>query len=250
MQTGAMQAPAAALLNDQAWVVSDDGRLGDIAAGSALLRRTVALQTNPLVRIYRPRPVVAFGSSDRRSAGFDDAFGIVHAHGFVPLVRAPGGHAVAYHRQSLCIEFFAPSQDPHRDIHERFDAIGNIFRAALAKLGIDAQLGSVPDEYCPGKHSLNVDGEYKLIGTAQRIVKGGWMFGAGVVCANPQVIRDVLTDVYAALELPFDPNSVGATQELSPIADVGAVQRALVETLHETLDIDIDRSARLNDLLW
>jgi octanoyl-[GcvH]:protein N-octanoyltransferase len=246
MTTGAIAAPA---LADAAWVVSADGRLGDIATGPSLLRRTTALATNPLVRIYRPRPVVAFGGSDRRSPGFDAAFDVAVQHGFMPMLRAPGGHAVAYHRQSLCVEFFAATDDPHRGMHERFEQIGGLFRVALARLGIDAQLGSVPDEYCPGKHSLNVDNRVKLVGTAQRIIKGGWMFGAGIVCERPTAIRDVLTDVYAALGLAFDPTSVAATQELSPIADTGALEAALLETLYEQLDVDHDRSQHLDHLL-
>jgi len=42
----------------------------------------------------------------------------------------------------------------------------------------------VPGEYCPGEFSINDGHGHKLIGTAQRLVRGAWLFGTVKTDAN------------------------------------------------------------------
>lgn len=210
---------------------------GEFEAGPTIFRSVVAGHEAPLLRVYRPAPLLAFGGRDRRNPGFDAAVAAARAHGFDAVVRAPGGHAVAYHAESLCMEVFACDADPHGATVPRFEAMAAVFRETFAELGIKADMGAVPDEYCPGDHSVNLDGRRKLVGTAQRITKGGWMFGAGVVCADPEPIRAVLTDVYRALGMPFDPASVCAISELAASSGAAEFTAALTRVLARHADI-------------
>ena len=92
-----------------------------------------------------------------------------------------------------------------RRIRPRFIAFGELLAGRCATLGVDAALGPVPGEYCPGEFSINDGHGHKLVGTAQRLVRGGWLFGTVILVADPEPVREVLTDVYEALELDWDP---------------------------------------------
>ena len=62
-------------------------------------------------------------------------------------------------------------------------------------LGVDARLGAVPGEYCPGAHSVNARGTEKLVGTAQRMVPGAWLFSSLVVVGDEDRLRPVSREV-------------------------------------------------------
>jgi octanoyl-[GcvH]:protein N-octanoyltransferase len=99
---------------------------------------------------------------------------------------------------------------------------------------VQAAVGEIPGEYCPGEYSVHgtdpSDGAHrvKLVGTAQRVVAGGWLFSSVIVVENSQPIRKVLTDSYAALGLDWDPATAGAVDDLVPGVDVAAVEEALL----------------------
>lgn len=96
----------------------------------------------------------------------------------------------------------------------------------LRGLGIDARLGEIPGEYCPGEHSVNVAGRIKAIGTAQRVVSGAWLFSSSVVVEDPDPIRAVLTDVEAALGIDWDPSTGGSISEVHPEVTIDSVAEA------------------------
>ena len=92
--------------------------------------------------------------------------------------------------------------------------------------------GAGSGEYCPGEFSINDGRGHKLVGTAQRLVRGGWLFGTVILVTDPEPVRDVLVPVYDALELPWDPQTVGAVQSSAPgvtVDDVHAAVRAAYE---------------------
>ena len=80
----------------------------------------------------------------------------------------------------------------------------------------DARVGEVEGEYCPGEFSVNARGRVKLIGAAQRIIRGAWLLSSVVVVDGAETLRAVLEDVYAALGLEWDPGTVGAVAEEAP----------------------------------
>ena len=51
----------------------------------------------PVLRLYRPRRRSRSAASTRCGPGFAAAVAAAREHGFEPVLRAPGGHAVAYH---------------------------------------------------------------------------------------------------------------------------------------------------------
>jgi octanoyl-[GcvH]:protein N-octanoyltransferase len=67
----------------------------------------------------------------------------------------------------------------------------------------------------------------KLIGTAQRLVRGAALLGASIVAGDGPGIRAVLDDVYAALELPWDAKTAGAIDEEVPTT-LDAVETAVI----------------------
>ena len=83
--------------------------------------------------------------------------------------------------------------------------------------------------YCPGEFSVNDGHGHKLIGTAQRLVRGGWLFGTVILVTDPEPVRQVLTKVYDALGLDWEPSSVGAVETTVPGVTVDDIKSAVLE---------------------
>jgi len=202
----------------------------ELAVAHAMVRRAGAGTTGEVLRIYRPSaPVAVFGRRDTRLPGFAAAAEAAAAAGFQPLVRATGGRAVAYTSNAIVVDHVAHEPDAMGAHDLRFERFGALFAEALEKLGVDARVGAVPGEYCPGAHSVNARGTVKLVGTAQRVIKNAWLFSSLVVVGDEDRLRPVLADVYGHLGLPFDEASVGSLAGEAPGVDVDDVERVLVE---------------------
>jgi lipoate-protein ligase A len=184
-----------------------------------------------VIRVYQPAPTVAFGRRDSFLEGFAHAAEAATNAGFAPAIRSAGGRAAAYHGECLVIDEIVPARDAMADVDARFAAEAEGQAQALRGLGIDARVGEVPGEYCPGRFTVNAGGQTKLIGAAQRIISGAWLFSSVVVVGGARLVRDVLVDVYAALGLEWDPGSVGAVADEVPGATVAQVQAVLLEHL-------------------
>src|SRR5688500_370804 len=140
----------------------------ELAVAHALVRRAGAGELGEVLRIYRPSaPVAVFGRRDTRLPGFVAAAGAAAAAGFEPLVRATGGRAVAYTGNAIVVDHVAHEPDAMGAHDRRFELFGSLFAEAFGELGVDARVGAVPGEYCPGAHSVNARGSVKLVGTAQ-----------------------------------------------------------------------------------
>lgn len=231
-------------------------QLLDIALGPALLQQAAATGGPELLRIYRPRPTLAFSGRDCASAGISAAAESSFAAGFTPVRRGPGGRAAGYHRGALCLDHVGPDVSGVAEIRPRFAVFGELLAGALRDLGVDAAVGPLPGEYCPGEFSINDGRGHKIVGTAQRLVRGGWLFGTVILVADPEPVREVLTDVYQALDLEWDPGTVGAvdgsaagvTVDDARAAVLGAYERwgSLVpgELATETVELARSRADR------
>jgi octanoyl-[GcvH]:protein N-octanoyltransferase len=200
----------------------------EVAVSHALVERADEGALGPVIRLYRPAPTLAFGRLDALSPGFAAAAAAARAHGFEPVVRAPGGHAVAYHEGCLGIDEALPERDPIAGLQERFAQSGELLAEALRALGVDARVGRVAGEFCPGDFTVNARGRVKLVGTAQRVVRHASLLAASVAVTGAPALRDVLVDVYAALELGWDPATAGAIADDVPEVTLDDVERAVV----------------------
>jgi lipoate-protein ligase A len=117
---------------------------------------------------------------------------------------------MAFHEQTLIVDWLVPDTEPRRHVHQRFTLFAERICAALRSLEVDARLGEIAGEYCPGQYSINIGGDTKVAGVAQRVYSRGAHLGAAIVVAEEPRLRDVLFPVYAALGLEWDPRSLGS----------------------------------------
>ena len=202
----------------------------EVALAATLLSAVAAGERGPMLRIYRPPPTAAFGRRDAFLPGFEHALRAAKGHRFAPVLRAQGGRAAAYDEGCLIIDEIMPTTDSMSGIQERFAVDAERHAAALRGLGVDARVGEVPGEYCPGAFTVNARGARKLAGSAQRLVRGGWLLSTVIVVDGGRRLRAVLVDVYAALGLDWDPATVGAVgdEARSVGVTVEAVEDAIV----------------------
>jgi octanoyl-[GcvH]:protein N-octanoyltransferase len=202
----------------------------EVAVAHALLERP---ELGPVLRLYRPAPTLAFGRLDALRPGYGEAVAAAREHGFEPVLRAPGGHAVAYHDGCVGIDEVIPAADPIAGMHERFAATGELLARALRSLGVDSRVGRVPREFCPGDFTVNARGRVKLVGTAQRVVRHGSLLAASVAVTGAGALRAVLEDVYRALELDWDPSTLAAVEDEVPGARLEEVEQAVLAAYGE-----------------
>jgi lipoate-protein ligase A len=193
----------------------------DTAVSRALLVAVGEGRSPAALRLYDPGDAVAFSLLDRVQPGFAEAVAEARARGFEALLRLAGGRAAVFTRQTLGFAWCIPDPDPRARIGERVDEIAAAIAGALRRLGVDARVGAVPGEYCPGDYSVNARGERKLMGVGQRIVKGAAHVGGVLVLGASDRIRDVLVPVYERMGFAWDPASVGSLED-----EIGAVSRA------------------------
>ncbi|HLN78754.1 MAG TPA: lipoate--protein ligase family protein [Nocardioidaceae bacterium] len=212
----------------------EEGQALEMAMAQAMLRRVSRGDSGAVLRVYRPSgPAVAFGRRDVRLAGFPDAVAAVRRAGFSPCVRAPGGRAVAYTPEALVVDHVSPDPEWPSGLEGRFAEFGELWVDVLQALGVDARVGEVPGEYCPGSHSVNARGVVKLVGTAQRMVRGAWLFSSVLVFDGASVLRPLLDEVYGRLEQPFDVASVGSLAEEVPELSLDTVEDAVLAAYDE-----------------
>lgn len=208
----------------------------DLEFGLDVLAMARTGRIGPTLRLYRPKPTVAFGQRDTRLPGFEAAAEACREHGFEPLVRKAGGRAAAYHEGTLVVDHVEPHADAIAGSKGRFGFFGELLAQALRNAGVQAAVGEIPGEYCPGEFSVHGTDPHdpvhqvKLIGTAQRVVAGGWLFSSVIVVEDSASIRGVLTDSYAALGLEWDPATAGAVNDLVPGVDVKAIEDSVIST--------------------
>jgi octanoyl-[GcvH]:protein N-octanoyltransferase len=188
----------------------------DVALSHALLQAVAAGRHPDAVRVFAPGPAVAFGRLDALRPGFGAACAIAREHGRTPLVRSVGGHAAVYDQQCLVIEHIAATADMAAGLQERFAEHSGRLRGVLADLGVDARVGAVGGEYCPGRYSVNAGGRVKLAGLAQRAIRGAALISAVLVVGGGAGLRAVVAPVYAALDLDVDAATAGALDEVLP----------------------------------
>ena len=199
----------------------------DTAVSRALLRQVSDGAEPETLRLYTPADVVAFGPLDTRSDGYAAAVAAARKGGFEAIERLAGGRAAVFHSNTIAFSWTMPAHSPGAGVTARFEETADIMARALRRLGVDARIGAVEGEYCPGQHSVNARGERKIMGVGQRLIRSAAHIGGVVVAADSRRIRDILDPVYAALGIAWRPNAVGSVEDELGGADYIAVMQAI-----------------------
>jgi lipoate-protein ligase A len=219
----------------------------DIAVTHALLRAVADGRRAPAVRVFRPGPTVAFGRLDALRDGFAAACEAARRHGHTPVIRPAGGHAAVYDARCVVVEHVTAEEDVTAGLQDRFEGQSTLLRDVLAGLGLDARIGELAGEYCAGAHSINLDGRLKVVGIAQRAIRGAALTTAVVTVEDAPHLRAVIADVYAALGLDVVPATAGTVDERLPGATSARIAELVAAAYGGTpapLDDDLVAAAR------
>jgi lipoate-protein ligase A len=151
--------------------------------------------------------------------------------------RLAGGRAAVFHEGTIAFSWAIPDPSARERIRPRFELLADIMVEAIRSLGIDARVGEVPGEYCPGEHSVNARGRTKLMGVGQRVVAGAAHVGGVIVVSGTDRVRQALLPVYAALGLDWEPATVGSLEDEVPGLTWERAQEAVVDAFDRRLDL-------------
>ncbi len=212
---------------------------GDRTVNRHLL--SVAADGRPAVRVARPRRQVAFGRRDTRSDGYGRARRAARERGYPPVERDVGGRAVAYTGSTVAFVRATPVDEHTITVDDRYEQVTATVSEALAAVGADLERGEPPASFCPGTHSLQARG--KVAGLAQRVRRTAATTAGIVVVRDRSPIAAVLGPVYEALDVPFDPETVGSVARAGGPDDPVAVARAIESALVGDRPVEV-REAR------
>jgi len=209
----------------------------DTAVSRALMLRVAAGELPETVRLARPGRIVAFGKRDAVAQGYVEAVGAARDGGFEAIERLAGGRAAVFHEDTIAFAHAIPDADPRSGVDRRFEETAQLLATAFRGLGVDARVGEVQGEYCPGAHSVNARGERKVMGVGQRLVAGGVHVGGVVVVDGAADVRDILVPVYAALGLDWRPETTGSVADEVPGTTWDAVREAMLASYGEQYEL-------------
>ena len=205
--------------------------VADTALSHALLRAVDAGEAPESLRLYRPADAMAFSVLDRTRPGFATAVERAQIDGFDPILRLAGGRAAVFERHALAFAWTVPARNPRAGIRARFEAISSLIARSLGALGVDARVGEVEGEYCPGEFSVNARGAVKLMGVGQRVLRRAAHVGGVVIVRDAERIARSLEAVYSALDFPLDASRTGAVEDEVPGVDAEAVADAMLREI-------------------
>jgi lipoate-protein ligase A len=202
----------------------------DTAVSHALLRRAGRGEIGETLRVAIPARMVAFGRQDIANDGYKLAAVEARRRGFAAIERLAGGRAAVFHPETISFSWTVPDLEARAGITTRFKEISDIVAGALERLGVEAHIGEIPGEYCPGAYSVSARRRHKITGVGQRVIRGAAHVGGVIVVNDSSAVRDVLLPVYEALEVPWDPGTVGSIEdELGAPRDIEKVADTFVE---------------------
>ena len=185
----------------------------DQAISRDLLAQTARGEIDAAVRIWAPVPALALSRLDELRAGAAAARDAAARHSLDTVRRVSGGHAVVVGAGSFCVGFAEPATT-FEGTQARYERLTRALIDGFASVGVSSERGELEGEWCPGSWSIR-SGGVKLAGLAQRAIKGAAWAEAVVDLAPDARTRELLADVYAALELPLDPATLGSVPEVA-----------------------------------
>ena len=217
--------------------LSADARPSPLEYATWVKEKLTSLQPGDegVLRFRRPRPTAAFSPQDTTHPDYARIKYQASANGFEPIERGTGGRLTMFDEGSIGITIIAPHPEPHQNTMQRFEIFAGTIADAFIKLGIDARVGELQNEYCPGKFSINADGRVKLVGIAQRIKRKCTQMGAIISVERSEKACRSIAEAYIAMGLNFDPQTYGAIVDLQPSLNYADVTSALITSISSAL---------------
>jgi octanoyl-[GcvH]:protein N-octanoyltransferase len=188
-----------------------------------------------ILRFRRPRSTAAFSPQDTTHPDYEQIKQRARVRGFEPIERGTGGRLTMFDENALGITILAPHAAPHQYTMKRYDMLSAAIATALRNLGIDARVGELPNEYCPGKYSVNAEGRIKLVGVAQRMNQRCLQMGAIISFTRSDEACAGIAEAYRAMGLNFDPQTYGGIADLQPSLTFADVRTAVMESVSAAL---------------
>jgi lipoate-protein ligase A len=115
-------------------------------------------------------------------------------------------------------------------MQDRYQAMTALIVAALSGLGVSADVGELPGEWCPGSWSLLAGGS-KVGGLAQRVIRGGAWAEAVIVVSGAAGLGASLDRVQRALGVAWDRATFAGLEDIRPGVTVEKARAVLVTAL-------------------
>jgi octanoyl-[GcvH]:protein N-octanoyltransferase len=175
-----------------------------------VLEEVASGERGPTALIWTTSRYVGATRAETRLPGFEEAARAAENLGFPVLVRNSGGGAVAANEGSISFSLTFPVEDLRHGLYERYTEGVEIVAAALRRVGVEAEGGGVEGEFCPGAHSVRSGGPrgVKHAGLAQRVTRRAARLEALILVSNTEDLIPAFERFYAALGLPFRPESI------------------------------------------
>jgi lipoate-protein ligase A len=168
--------------------------------------------------------------------GFQDAVGEAAAYGFEPVIRPAGGRMVALDQGWLILDVITPEPEKARSNRDVYLEFGEVLVGILLELGVDANLGSVTGEYCPGEYSINARGQVKIVGTAQRVQRGARLFSACIPISISHSVATLFERVNAELGLDWDRATLAGLENEVPNFSIDDLEERLIAAFAPEVD--------------
>ncbi len=209
----------------------------DTAISRMLLERVDRGELPATLRLSRPAAIVAFSAKDARTPGFDAAVVASEVEGFTPVLRLAGGRPAVFTPATIAFSWSVPTDTPRDGIAHRFRTLSGCLADAFRALGVDAAVGEIAGEYCPGEYSVNAGGRHKVAGVGQRLLRRAAHTGGVVVVDGAEDINRVLIPVYRAMGVSFDPAATGALAEHAELS-YEDVRHAIVDAFAQRFEVE------------
>ena len=86
-------------------------------------------------------------------------------------------------------------------------------KETLISIGVDAYIGEINGEYCPGKYSVNARKKLKIMGVGQRLAKYATHVGGVINVTNSNLTQNILTKIYKDFDYEWIPTTVGSIED-------------------------------------
>lgn len=179
--------------------------------------------------LWRPASWVSFGPRDRHHEGYKAAVGAAEALGYAAVNRSLGGRAVAANTGTVCFLVVGPARGT---IEDRYDAVLTGLQAALTAFDLETDRTCPVESFCPGGYGLAATG--KIVGLAQRVRNEVAAVGGILIVRKRSELVSVLSSVYAELDLPFSPTTVGSIEQAGVEFSMSQVEQTISRQFADT----------------